>query len=117
MDYSTVRYGSLKGRHVVITGGASGIGAELVRAFCQQEAEVSFLDIDEDSGVAIGAVTGASFHPCDLTDIPDACVDSPVVLWGEGMPADEVATAAGTISYEMFCALARRVPIIESNGN
>ena len=54
---------------------------------------------------------------CDLTDIPDAGVDSPVVLWGEGMPADEVATAAGTISYEMFCALARRVPIIESNGN
>ena len=50
---------------------------------------------------------------CDLTDIPDAGVDSPVVLWGEGMPADEVATAAGTISYEMFCALARRVPIVE----
>lgn len=50
---------------------------------------------------------------CDLTDIPEAGVDSPVVLWGEGMPADEVAAAAGTISYEMFCALARRVPITE----
>jgi alanine racemase len=50
---------------------------------------------------------------CDLTDIPEAGVDSPVVLWGEGMLADEVATAAGTISYEMFCALARRVQIIE----
>ena len=50
---------------------------------------------------------------CDLTDIPEAGVDSPVVLWGEGMPADEVAMAAGTISYEMFCALARRVPIVE----
>ena len=48
-----------------------------------------------------------------LTDLPEAGVDSPVVLWGEGMPADEVATAAGTISYEMFCALARRVPIVE----
>ena len=54
---------------------------------------------------------------CDLTDVPEADVDSPVVLWGEGMPADEVATAAGTISYEMFCALARRVPIVEINGN
>lgn len=50
---------------------------------------------------------------CDLTDLPELGVDSPVVLWGEGLPADEVAAAAGTISYEMFCALARRVPIIE----
>lgn len=50
---------------------------------------------------------------CDLSDLPDAGVDSPVVLWGDGMPADEVATAAGTISYELFCALARRVPIVE----
>lgn len=50
---------------------------------------------------------------CDVTDIPEADVGSPVVLWGDGMPADEVAVAAGTISYEMFCALAKRVPIIE----
>ena len=48
---------------------------------------------------------------CDLTDLPDAGVDAPVVLWGEGLPADEVAAAAGTISYELFCALARRVPV------
>jgi len=51
---------------------------------------------------------------CDLTDLPEAGVDSPVVLWGEGLPADEVATAAGTISYELFCALAKRVPVVES---
>jgi alanine racemase len=38
---------------------------------------------------------------------------TPVTLWGEGMPADEVAAAAGTISYELFCALADRVPVIE----
>ena len=50
---------------------------------------------------------------CDLTDLPEAGVDSPVVLWGGGLPADEVATAAGTISYELFCALARRVPVVE----
>ena len=50
---------------------------------------------------------------CDLTDLPEAGVDSPVGLWGAGLPADEVAAAAGTISYEMFCALARRVPVIE----
>ncbi len=50
---------------------------------------------------------------CDLTDLPQAQVGSPVVLWGEGLPADEVAAAAGTVSYELFCALARRVPVIE----
>ena len=50
---------------------------------------------------------------CDLTDFPEAGVDSPVVLWGEGLPADEVAAAAGTISYELFCALACRVPVVE----
>ena len=50
---------------------------------------------------------------CDLTDIPEAVAGSPVVLWGEGLPAEEVASASGTISYELFCALAKRVPIIE----
>ena len=50
---------------------------------------------------------------CDLSELPEAGVDSPVVLWGEGLPADEVAAAAGTISYELFGALAKRVPVLE----
>ncbi|MES2771219.1 MAG: alanine racemase [Pseudomonadota bacterium] len=50
---------------------------------------------------------------CDLTDLPEAGFASPVVLWGEGLAADEVAAAAGTVSYELFCALTERVPIIE----
>lgn len=49
----------------------------------------------------------------DLCGIPDADVGSPVVLWGKGMPADDVAAAAGTVSYELFCALAARVPVVE----
>jgi alanine racemase len=53
---------------------------------------------------------------CDLTDIPQAGVGSEVVLWGDGLPADEVAAAAGTISYELFCALARRVPVVEAGS-
>ncbi len=47
---------------------------------------------------------------CDLTDVADAVIGSPVTLWGEGLPADEVADAAGTIAYDLFCALAARVP-------
>jgi alanine racemase len=49
----------------------------------------------------------------DLTDIPHAKVGAPVCLWGEGLPADEVAAAAGTVAYELFCALAPRVPVVE----
>jgi alanine racemase len=47
----------------------------------------------------------------DLTPLPQAGVGSPVVLWGEGLPVEEVATAAGTISYELLCARAHRVPV------
>lgn len=54
----------------------------------------------------------------DLTDLEvgaggTALVGCPVTLWGEGLPADEVAAAAGTIAYELFCALAPRVPVCE----
>jgi len=49
----------------------------------------------------------------DITDIEDAYIGSPVTLWGEGLPAEEVAAAAGTVSYELLCALAPRVPIHE----
>jgi len=49
----------------------------------------------------------------DLRAVPSAQVGSPVVLWGAGMPVDEVARAAGTIGYELLCAVAPRVPIRE----
>jgi alanine racemase len=49
----------------------------------------------------------------DLTNLPDAGIGSTVVLWGEGMPVEEVAAAAGTVSYELLCALAARVPVVE----
>lgn len=52
---------------------------------------------------------------CDLSHIDAARVGSPVTLWGAGeggrVDVDQVATAAGTISYELFCALAPRVPV------
>lgn len=48
----------------------------------------------------------------DLTCIPAASIGSPVELWGEHLSIDEVAAAAGTISYELMCAVAPRVPIV-----
>lgn len=47
----------------------------------------------------------------DLSAVPQAQVGSPVVLWGEGLPVEEIAAAAGTVAYELLCALASRVPI------
>jgi NAD(P)-dependent dehydrogenase (short-subunit alcohol dehydrogenase family) len=68
-DYTTVRYRSLEGRSVVITGGASGIGEEMVKAFVAQGARVCFIDIDTERGGALAASANAGFHACDVTDI------------------------------------------------
>jgi alanine racemase len=48
----------------------------------------------------------------DLSDVPEARIGSPVVLWGEGLPVDEVATAASTIGYELLCGVTSRVPFV-----
>lgn len=68
-DYTTVQYRSLEGRSVIITGGASGIGEEMVRAFVAQRSRVSFIDINQAAGEALASSTGATFHACDVTDI------------------------------------------------
>jgi alanine racemase len=49
----------------------------------------------------------------DLSGVAHARVGTPVTLWGEGLSADEVALAAGTVGYELLCALAPRVHTIE----
>ncbi|MBU1980360.1 MAG: alanine racemase [Gammaproteobacteria bacterium] len=49
----------------------------------------------------------------DLTGLSGAGIGSPVTLWGKGLPVEEIAAAAGTISYELLCALAARVPVVE----
>ena len=63
------RYPSLKGRTVVVTGGASGIGAAFVRAFAENETRVAFLDLQEETGSALAGELGAMFVRCDLTDV------------------------------------------------
>ncbi|CFB63748.1 Alanine racemase, catabolic [Pandoraea apista] len=47
----------------------------------------------------------------DLTPVPQARVGSSVTLWGRGLSIDEVAASAGTLGYELMCAVARRVPV------
>ncbi len=49
----------------------------------------------------------------DLRTRPEVRVGDPVVLWGEGLPVEEVARAADTIPYQLLCGVARRVEMIE----
>lgn len=79
-------YPSLKERSVIITGGASGIGAETVRAFARQGARVGFVDLAVAEGEALAAETGASFAPCDLRDI-DALRNALADLAAQNGPA------------------------------
>ena len=51
----------------------------------------------------------------DLTEVPEARVGTPAVLWGEGLPVDDVAYMADTVGYELLCAVAPRVPFVVSN--
>jgi NAD(P)-dependent dehydrogenase (short-subunit alcohol dehydrogenase family) len=68
----TNRYPSLSGASVFITGGASGIGEGLVRAFAAQGAKVAFVDIDKARGEALAAELAPAttlFTALDLRDI------------------------------------------------
>lgn len=63
-------YPSLNGKTVFVSGGAQGIGAEIVRAFAAQGAKVGFLDIDEATSRALADdLPGVTYELCDLRDI------------------------------------------------
>jgi NAD(P)-dependent dehydrogenase (short-subunit alcohol dehydrogenase family) len=70
-------YPSLRDQLVLITGGATGIGASLVEHFASQGSQVVFLDIDHKSAEQLVAELSSrcarapAFLPCDLTDIPE----------------------------------------------
>src|SRR5690349_17229378 len=72
MSFAT--YPSLKDKSVIVTGGASGIGAEIVRAFAGQGSKVGFVDFDVERGAALATELGGGarvrFEPCDLRDVP-----------------------------------------------
>jgi NAD(P)-dependent dehydrogenase (short-subunit alcohol dehydrogenase family) len=68
-------YPSLVGRVALITGGASGIGAEMVRQFAHNGTRVAFLDIQDEAAQALVAELAPCAHAplflhCDVTDIP-----------------------------------------------
>lgn len=49
----------------------------------------------------------------DVTEMPNVELGDRVTLWGEHLPIEKIAAAAGTISYELLCGLKKRIPMIE----
>ena len=98
-DTGAARYPSLAGVTVFVTGGASGIGADIVRAFAAQGAQVGFVDIDDAAGQALvaecaGAPTPPIFVPGDLTriDALRAALDATRAAFGDiGVLVNNVA--------------------------
>lgn len=62
-------YPSLMDKTVIVSGGAQGIGREIVEAFAAQGARLGFLDLDETGSKALADEVGADFEICDLRDI------------------------------------------------
>lgn len=74
MSSEFARYPSLKDAVFLVSGGATGIGADIVMAAHGQGAKVAFLDIRDDEGTALAAnLPGSLFLSCDLTK-PEAII-------------------------------------------
>ena len=73
MGNSFAKYPSLYGKNILITGGASGIGKELVKGFAEQGANVAFLDLNNEAGEQLSLDIGKNvfFQKCNLTEISD----------------------------------------------
>jgi alanine racemase len=75
--------------------------------------------VDGLRGRTVGRVS-MDMLTVDLSPFPAAGVGSQVTLWGQApggavLSIDEVAQAAGTVGYELMCALAQRVPVTVQN--
>ncbi len=68
---SSAVFPDLAGKVVIVTGGASGIGAAVVRAFARQHSKVALIDVAKEEGLRIAEEIGADslFVEADITDI------------------------------------------------
>lgn len=116
----------------IAAGEAIGYGATYV---CTQEQRIGVVSIGYGDGYPRHAPTGTpvlinsdgiitrtrtlgrvsmDMLIVDLHECPTAEVGDEVILWGEGLPADEIARLCGTISYELFCQITPRVHYVYS---
>ncbi len=86
-----------QGKSIIVTGGASGLGAALVRRLTGEGARVAILDLDEDAARRIAGETGASAHIADVSDAEATmqAVDAAVRLHGGLDGAANIAGVGG----------------------
>lgn len=99
-------YPGLRDRVVLVTGGATGIGADIVRAFAGQGAKVAFLDIQADPAAALLQELGTLAHPllfmrCDLTDLAALKAAADAVAAGLGPVSILVNNAADDTRHRL----------------
>ena len=99
-------YPSLRDKSVLITGGATGIGADIVRSFARQGAKVAFIDIDAAAGKALSAELSDGLHcprfiEADLLEVEtfDAIVSD--IIATQGAPAVLVNNASNDQRHEI----------------
>ncbi|HET9329763.1 MAG TPA: alanine racemase [Steroidobacteraceae bacterium] len=66
--------------------------------------------VNEQRAALVGRVS-MDMLAADVTGLNGVQVGVPAVLWGAGLPVDEVARHAGTIAYELLCSVSQRVPL------
>jgi NAD(P)-dependent dehydrogenase (short-subunit alcohol dehydrogenase family) len=104
----------LEGKRIIVTGGASGMGAATVRAYVREGARVVAMDVDDERGRAVAEATGAAYRHCDVArrDAVEAAFAEAVAELGgldvlanpagierggppETLPDDEIAAVMG----------------------
>ena len=97
-------YPSLRDAPVIVTGGASGIGAEIVRRLAAQGARVAFLDIAADAGRALVAEIAERVHEClALVGLPEKAQSYPAQLSGGQKQRVAIARALAPRPQVLLC--------------
>jgi alanine racemase len=65
--------------------------------------------INKQNAYLVGRVSMDSIT-VDITECGDVCIGDDVILWGDGLPIEDVAKASDTISYDLMCGVTQRVP-------
>ncbi|MFB9187124.1 SDR family NAD(P)-dependent oxidoreductase [Dactylosporangium sucinum] len=109
----------LTGRRVIVTGGASGMGAGTVRGFSRLGAQVVSLDLNEEAGGAVAKEVGAAFLTCDVTSqesVESAVKGAAGILGG----LDVLVNAAGIAPFgsaaETSLATWERIIAVNATG-